>query len=47
MLGELRPLLLAWYHKLSRELDEAFTSEDEEILDENVRHMCVVHRTCC
>lgn len=43
LLGELRPLLLGWYHKLSRELDEAFQSEDEQVLDENVRHLCVCH----
>ena len=43
LLGDLRTLLLGWYHKLSRELDAAFAAEDEEVLDENVRHMCVVH----
>ena len=31
LLGELRSLLLGWYHKLSRELDEAFECEDEEV----------------
>jgi len=30
LLGELRSLLLGWYHKLSRELDAAFEAEDEE-----------------
>ena len=30
LLGELRSLLLGWYHKLSRELDAAFMAEDEE-----------------
>ena len=30
LLGELRLLLLGWYHKLSRELDAAFEAEDEE-----------------
>ena len=30
LLGELRSLLLGWYHKLSRELDAAFEEEDEE-----------------
>jgi thiol-disulfide isomerase/thioredoxin len=43
LLEELRPLLSGWYHKLSRELDTALVEEDDEILDENVRHMCVVH----
>ena len=31
LLGDLRSLLLGWYHKLSRELDAAFESEDEEV----------------
>ena len=43
MLGELRPLLLGWYTKMSRELDRAYMQEDSEILDENVRLMCGVH----
>ena len=43
MLGDLRPLLLGWYGKLSRELDRALVSDDTEVLDENIRHMCVLH----
>ena len=43
LLGELRSLLLGWYHKLSRELDAAFVEEDSEVLDSNVRHMCTLH----
>eukprot|EP00967_Tisochrysis_lutea_P034912 scaffold41760_cov32-Tisochrysis_lutea.AAC.6 len=32
--GDLRPLLLGWYHRLSHELE---VDPDEEVLDENVR----------
>ena len=37
--GELRPLLTAWYNKLSREL----VGCDESTLDANTRHMCLLH----
>jgi hypothetical protein len=39
---DLRPLLLGWYHQLSRELDQAFVNEHTEVVDANVRYMCVV-----
>ena len=37
--GELRAILLAWYNRLSRETVHC----SEQTLDENTRHMCVLH----
>jgi hypothetical protein len=40
--GELRRLMLRWYHKLARELDGA-DEASESLVDANTKRMCSIH----